>query len=145
MRVLAICLLLSTLALAHTVNHEVTQAEAVVVTVQLGDEEASYSEYEVFPPGGAEGNPFAIGRTDFHGRVVFVPDQPGQWTVKVKADSTHGLHGATVEVEVDEHQVVKSFSQPLVATHTRLLVGISVLFGIFGGLSLLRGRRSSSD
>jgi nickel transport protein len=136
-------LLLAGAAWAHTVDYDVTGQQATVVTTHLGDEQASYAEYEVFAPEQTD-NPFQIGRSDARGRVVFLPDQPGQWTVKVKADSQHGVHGAEIKVQVDTKGVIQSFSKPLVATHTRLLMGVSLLFGLFGLLSLFRGRRQAS-
>lgn len=129
-------------AMAHNVDSRVDSAPAVVITVRLGEDEvASFSEYEVFAPG--ETQPFQVGRSDRQGRVVFAPDTPGKWRVKVKADSAHGIHGATVDVEVSPEGVVVAHSQPLVARHTRLWVGLGLLFGIFGVLSLLK-RTSSS-
>jgi nickel transport protein len=124
---------------AHTVDYDVASQQATVVTTHMGDEEASYAEYEVFAPNQKD-NPFQIGRSDARGRVVFLPDQPGKWLVKVKADSQHGVHGAEIEVVIDDKSVIKEFSKPLVATHTRLLIGVSLLFGIFGLFSLFRGR-----
>lgn len=126
---------------AHTVNYSVDGKQAVVVTVILGDEEAaSFSEYEVFSPDDPE-MPFQLGRTDAAGRLAFLPDRAGTWRVKVEADSQHGLHGVQFEVEVGEDQKVKSYNKPLVATHTRLLVGIGILLGLFGLLNLWRRER----
>jgi nickel transport protein len=134
-------LLLCSLVSAHTVDHEVTQQQAVVVTVFLGDEQASYSEYEVFSPNSTE--PVQLGRTDAQGRVSFLPDAPGMWLVKVAADSQHGLHGVTVEIDVDKDKIVKNTSAPPIAKHTRLVVGVSLLFGLFGLVSLFRSRKSN--
>ena len=112
-----------------------------MVTTHLGDEEASYAEYEVFAPDNKE-TPFQLGRSDARGRVVFVPDRAGSWVVKVKADSQHGVHGAEIKVEIDSKGVVTDFSKPLVATHTRLLIGVSLLFGLFGLVAMARSRQA---
>lgn len=140
---LLILLLLSMTASGHTVDYDVTSQQATVVTTHLGDEEASYAEYEVFAPGQMD-NPFQIGRSDARGRVVFLPNEAGEWIIKVKADSQHGVHGAEVKVQVDDKSVIKEFSKPLVATHTRLLIGVSLLFGMFGLFSMFRGRGKAS-
>lgn len=135
----ALLLGLSLAAGAHTVEHQVSSARATVVLVTFNDgEEASFSEFEVFGPGDKQ--PYQVGRTDAHGRVVFLPDRPGQWTARVKADSQHGLHGVSVTVEVGADGVARSLSQPVVATHTRLLIGVGLLLGLFGAVSLLRRR-----
>lgn len=142
-RALLVLLLLSLPVCAHTVDYDVTNGQATVVTTYLGDEEASYAEYEVFAPG-ETANPFQLGRSDARARVIFMPDRPGKWTVKVKADSQHGVHGAEITVDVDDKSVVKDFSKPLVATHTRLLIGVGLLFGMFGLYSLFRSRSQAS-
>lgn len=135
-------LLLGGPAWSHTVEHKVSEQGAVVVTVFLGDEVASYSEYEVLAPESEE--PFQLGRLDEKGRVAFLPSRAGLWKVKVSADSQHGLHGVVVEVNVDKDMVASSRSQPPIARSTRLVVGVSLLFGIFGLFSLLKNRRRSS-
>lgn len=140
-QILMIALILCGVSLAHTVDYQVDRENAVVVTVRLGDEEASYSEYEIFPPSTSE-TPFQLGRTDAKGRLTFIPTEPGVWRVKVSADSQHGLHGAEIEVKVDEGMTTEIASRPLVARHTRLVVGISILFGLFGLMSLLKSKKS---
>ncbi len=141
-RLFLILILLAGVGQAHTVDYQMDRETAVVVTVRLGEEVASYSEYELFPPSSSE-TPFQLGRTDAQGRLSFLPNETGVWRVKVSADSQHGLHGVEIEVQVDESMTAEIASRPLVARHTRLVVGISVLFGIFGLMSLLRSRRRS--
>ncbi len=135
MRILATLLLLSWLAWAHTVDYQVDSGRAVVVTVRFGDEEpASYSEFELFAP--SESQPFQVGRSDGLGRVVFAPHRSGTWRLKVKADSSHGIHGASIDIQVAENQLVTDYSRPLVARHTRMLVAVGLLLGVFGALAL---------
>jgi hypothetical protein len=43
---------------------------------------------------------------------------------------------------VDEALNLKSFSKPLAATHTKLIVGVSLIFGIFGIYALLKSRKA---
>ncbi len=137
MRKTFIWLLLTALGFAHSVDYQVDSSPAIVVTARFADEDvASYSPFEVFRP--QEKIAFQTGRTDQLGRVVFAPDKPGTWLVKVQAESTHGLHGISVPVEVGQNAVIVNYKRPLVATHTKLLVGVSLLFGFFGLLSLFR-------
>ena len=147
MRYLLLCLwLLTAPAWAHTIDYQVDSAKALVITVRFSDDEpASFSEYEVLPPpkAGSQSKeilPFQTGRSDQLGRVVFAPDRAGKWTIKVKADSQHGLHGKVVEVEVGTDMVVLNYNRPVVARSTRLLVGVSLLLGVFGLLSLFKRR-----
>jgi nickel transport protein len=131
-------------AAAHTVDYQIDNQKVVVVTVRLAGEPARFAEFEVFEPGTRE-TPFQTGQTDARGKLSFVPTQAGTWIVKVAADSHHGLHGQEMKLEVTQDMIVKSDSRPLVATHTRLIVGISVLFGLFGLVSLTRARRRQAD
>jgi len=142
MRVWLLLLLLCGLASAHTVDYQIDGKQAVVVTVRLAEEPAGYSEYELFAPDSAE-IPFQLGRSDALGRIAFVPDKPGLWRMKVSADSQHGLHGQEIEIKVDEKMVAQIDSRPLVSTHTRLVVGISLLFGLFGLISLFRSKKKA--
>ena len=134
--ILLLFLLLLAPAWAHSVDYQVDAVNATAVTVRFSDEEpASYSEYELFPPkegGAAPSIPFQTGRTDALGRVVFAPDRAGEWTVKVKADSAHGLHGVTMTVTVGDQGVVKSYTRPLVARYTKLFVGAGIRRELFG-------------
>lgn len=136
-KIFAWFLLLTALGYAHSVDYQVDSAQAIVVTARFGDEDvASYSPFEVFRP--QEKIAFQTGRTDQLGRVVFAPDKPGTWLIKVQAESTHGLHGISVPIEVGPNAVIVQYKRPLVATHTKLLVGVSLLIGFFGLLSFFR-------
>lgn len=136
-KILASLLLLTALGYAHSVDYQVDSVKAIAVTARFADEDvASYSPFEVFRP--QEKIAFQTGRTDQLGRVVFAPDKPGTWLVKVQAESTHGLHGVSVPIEVDPDAVIVNYKRPLVATHTKLVVGVALLVGFFGLLSLMR-------
>jgi nickel transport protein len=124
---------------AHTINYDVQQKGIAVRIFYSADDPASYSQCEVYGPGDSE--PHQAGRTDKNGFVAFVPDRPGIWKVKVLGESSHGFHGVTTEVKVDEALNLKSFSKPLAAAYTKLIIGISLIFGIFGLYSLLRSRK----
>jgi hypothetical protein len=42
---------------------------------------------------------------------------------------------------VDKELNLESFSKPLVAAHTKLITGLSLIFGIFGVYALWRSRK----
>jgi len=123
----------------HTINYDVQQKAIAVRIFYAADDPASYSQYEVYGPGDAL--PHQTGRTDKNGFVAFVPERPGLWRIKVLGESTHGFHGVTVEVNVNESLDLKSFSKPLAATNTKLVIGVSLVFGLFGIYSLIRSRK----
>lgn len=125
----------------HAIHYDV-QPKGISVRVFYDRENpASYSQYELFGPEDKE--PHQIGRTDKNGFLSFLPDRPGTWRIKVWGESTHGFHGVAIEVKVDGSLQLQSFGKPLLATHTKLMVGVSLIFGLFGIYSLWRSRRKS--
>ncbi len=127
------------LAWSHSIHYDAQQKGISVRIFYAKDDPASYSEYELFGPGDKE--PYQIGRTDRNGFLSFLPDRPGVWKVKVWGESSHGYHGTTIDVQVDSSFQMVSFSKPLIATHTKLLVGASLIFGLFGVYALWKSRK----
>jgi nickel transport protein len=132
-------LLAASILQAHTVNYVVQQKGIAVRVFYSADDPASYSQFEVFGPG--DTLPHQTGRTDKNGFVSFVPDRQGVWKVKVLGESSHGYHGATIEVKVNKELDFESFKKPLAATYSKLITGISLIIGIFGLYALLASRK----
>lgn len=128
---------------SHSIHYDVQQKGISVKIFYAKDNPASYSEYELLGPGDKE--PHQIGRTDKNGFLSFLPDRAGTWKVKAWGESTHGFHGVTIDIEVNQAFQVESFSKPLVATYTKLVVGISLIFGLFGIYALWKSRRKTSS
>lgn len=127
-------------AWGHSLHYDVQQKGVSVRIFYAENNPASYSEYELFGPGDKE--PHQIGRTDKNGFLSFLPDRAGTWRIKAWGESSHGFHGVTIEVNVDQNFQVQSFSKPLLATHTKLMVGISLIFGLFGIYALWKSRKT---
>ena len=115
---------------AHSVEYQVENRGISARFFFLPNEPSIYSPCEIFGPGDAV--PHQKGRTDRNGVVSFLPDRPGKWTIKVIAESEHGGHGATVDIDVKESLLMDSFSKPLVAAHSKFFVGAGLLLGAFG-------------
>jgi nickel transport protein len=133
-------LLFSSPVYAHSIHYEVQQKGISVKVFYSEKDPASYSSYELYGPGDAL--PHQTGRTDKNGFASFFPDRAGIWKIKIWGESSHGFHGVTIDVRVNEPLHLQSFSRPLVATHTKLIVGISLIFGLFGIYAFLRSRRN---
>ena len=106
----------------------------VVVTAQYNTDEAmSYAMVKISAPG--SGLTFQSGRTDRNGRFCFYPDGPGDWEVIVDDEMGHRLE---VIVPVDEAKELKKDQQTggsaesSLSRHERALMGISIIFGVFG-------------
>ncbi len=127
----------------HSIHYDVQQKGISVKVFYEKDNPASYSEYELFGPGDKE--PHQIGRTDKNGFLSFIPDRMGSWKIKVWGESTHGFHGVTIDINVNQALQLDSFSKPLVSTYTKLVVGISIIFGLFGIFAFWKSRRKTSS
>ena len=123
---------------AHSIHYQVENKGISVRVFYAEDDPASYSAYEIFPPG--DKIPHQKGRTERNGFVSFLPDRQGKWVIKVYGESDHGMHGEMIEVNVNESHFMDSFKKPLVAKHTKFFVGIGFIFGIFGVWALLKSR-----
>ena len=135
---LLLCGLLPGRALAHDLHYSVEQGPAVCVKLHFGGgEEFSFETYEIYRTG--EEIPFQVGRTDVKGRLVFLPDRPGTW--RVKAFSEDG-HGVDISVTTDAKGGVEGATEPPLDRHARIIVGVALIFGIFGLISLFVRRRS---
>jgi len=129
----------------HSINYQVEQKGIAVRAFYSAKEPSSYSQYEIYGPGDREDLPHQTGRTDKNGFLSFVPDRAGTWKIKLWGESSHGYHGFTAEVKVDKELNLESFNKPLVAVHTKLITGLSLIFGIFGVYALWRSRKRQNE
>lgn len=126
-------------ALAHELNHEVGQAQAIVIRMTYGDSAPfAFEAYEIYPEGGKL--PAQVGRTDAQGRIAFLPPQAGRWRVKTWSEDGHGLE-FTFETEAGAQP--EALDRPLYERHGRILAGVALILGLFGLLSLFLRRRKS--
>jgi nickel transport protein len=115
----------------------VTRSDAVVVGLYYGDGEPfSFEAYEIFRDRGEI--PTQVGRTDDRGRVVFVPQGPGVYTVEVVSEDGHG---AVLDVEVDDDLGVREVAASGLGRIERIWLGVATLFGVFGLMSLWYRRK----
>jgi len=136
-------LLAVSLAEAHSVEYQVENRGISARFFFLPNDPANYSPYEIFAPG--EDIPYQKGRTDKNGVVSFLPDRPGKWRIKVTAESEHGGHAASVEIDVKEGLLMESFSKPLVASYVKFFVGAGLLLSVFGMWALWTARRRKPE
>jgi nickel transport protein len=134
---LLICMWLPGQILAHDLQHSIDEAAAVYVEFFFADgNEFDFESYEVYR--GGEEVPFQVGRTDARGRLVFLPDRAGAWRIVVFSEDGHG---ADFSLSTGAQGGVEKSSGPLFERHLRIIVGVSIIFGIFGVIALFtRGR-----
>jgi nickel transport protein len=133
---LLLCLGLPGRVAAHDLQHRIQEGAAVTVELFFADgNEFSFEGYEVYRAG--EEVPFQVGRTDAHGRLAFLPDAAGTWRVKIFSEDGHG---ADISLSTGAQGGVEGADRPLFERYSRLVVGVSILFGIFGLLNLFTRR-----
>jgi nickel transport protein len=119
-------------AYCHELLYETTQGDAFVLRLFFSDGTPfSYENYEIIREG--ENIPFQTGRSDANGRIVFLPDKAGSWRINVFSEDGHGL---TITVETSESGALHNTDRPLGNRYDRLIVGVAIIFGLFGLLSL---------
>lgn len=115
------------------------------MTAQYSDgEPMRYASVKILAPEAER--TFQTGRTDQNGRFCFFPDRPGVWRVTVDDKMGHLLE---LEVPVTEnlHLDRPDPALPETTVMPRLqgvLVGISIIFGMFGVVCWLKSRRKST-
>lgn len=143
-RVLAVLgLLAPALASAHDLQYRVI-SESRAVTLGFfypGDLPFNFESYEISRVG--ESVPVQVGRTDHRGRLAFLPDGPGEWRVRAFTEDGHGVD---FRLTTGADSAVAGVERPIYERYARVFVGLGVLLGVFGLLSLfLRGRRPPAD
>ncbi len=140
---LGVILLLPLSLHAHGVMGTVGSG-GVVVTAQYNTGEAmSYASVKILAPGARL--TFQSGRTDRNGRFCFFPDGPGDWEMIVDDEIGHRLK---VMVPVDEAKELKKDQQAggsaesSLSRYERALMGISIIFGIFGTILGWKGYKN---
>ena len=137
--VLLLCALPCRRGLAHDLQYTIEERETLYVTFSSAGEDAlAFETYEIYR--GGEEIPFQVGRTDERGRLVFLPDRPGIWRIRVFSEDGHGLD---VSFTTDARGCVDRGDRPMVERHRGVVIGVAFIFGLFGLLSLFvrRGRR----
>jgi nickel transport protein len=124
--------------LAHDLQYSVDHANAVVLRLYYVDTKPfSFEGYEIYRDG--EKLPYQVGRTDAAGRIAFLPDKAGSWRVKAISEDGHGLD---FTLATDAAARVEAHDKPVYERYGRVVVGVAVILGLFGVLSLYLKKRS---
>jgi nickel transport protein len=140
---IVLCVLLANVAnvASHELRHVVTRTDAVVVELFYPDNtKFSNQRCEIYRSG--EDTPFQVGTTDERGRIVFVPDRSGAW--RIRAFSEDG-HGVDFTIDVDAEELIAESNGTLFDRFSKIIVGLSLIVGIFGVVALSLARRRGSN
>lgn len=140
-RLVFLLLLAASAALnAHELHYTAASGEAVVLRVFYADAKGfAFEAYEISRDG--EALPVQVGRTDAQGRIAFLPDGAGTWRLKAFTEDGHGLD---VRFTTDAAAQLDALDKPFYERHARILVGVGLIFGVFGLLSLFIRRKPVS-
>jgi nickel transport protein len=138
MRVLFFLLLWPLAAGAHEVHHAISAAGAVAISLSYADGRPfAYEKYELTPEG--QQVPVQVGNTDAAGRVVFLPGGTRNWRLKAYSADGHG-----VDLRFESPTVTGTVAATAAAKPDRvgqMVLGLAVLFGLFGLVQLFQRRR----
>ena len=140
---LGVILLLPLPLHAHGVKGTVDKGGIVVTAKYSTGEAMSYARVKILAPGTRL--TFQSGRTDRNGRFCFFPDGQGNWEVIVDDEMGHRLE---VMVPVDDAKELKkdqqtgSAAESSLSRYERALMGISIIFGVFGTILGWKGYKN---
>lgn len=123
---------------SHNLQHKVKEYGGIVEIILFYPDETKFSfeSYEIYSPEN-ERVPFQVGRTDKYGRIFFNPDKEGEW--KINATSSDG-HGKKILLSLKGKKLEEK-NLSLYDGFGKIITGVSILFGIFGILSLIFRRK----
>ncbi len=147
-RVFFICLFILTtylaLAMAHGDHGQVGVQSAITVTFTGpdGQPQAGLGSHVLGP----DGRHYLTGQTDTQGRVVFLPDQAGEWTVKAMSEDGHG---GSVKVLVGQDLRLvgpvpaQAHAMAPAENGMTFAAALGYLLGAFGVVALILARKGS--
>jgi len=97
----------------------------------------SYSEVKVYSLQDKE-TEFQQGLTDKNGRFVFFPDVKGKWKLVVNDGMGHGI---VTNISFEEEMKVKKTGTAHFSRWQKILIGVSLIFGITGILFYLVAKK----
>lgn len=128
---------LPALASAHDLQYQVSGGQAVVVRLfYVDDTPFTFEGYEIYRDG--ETVPYQVGRTDSQGRIAFLPDRAATWRIKAISEDGHGLD---FKLSTDAAAVLADSEKPFYERYARIVVGVALILGLFGALSLFVKRK----
>lgn len=120
---------------AHSMETEIVTGGIGLLARYADGTPAAFAEARVFAPG--DQRPFQEGLTDREGRFIFFPITSGLWRIVI-ADGMGHLIEQSLPANGAPTELPKAPSQP--PRIWALVIGISLIWGLFGTWSWLRAR-----
>lgn len=134
---LLLLLIYAPLLLSHGVGLEIEHHGAGIIRLHHTDDTpVANSEYEL-SVAGAE-TPYQTGKTDSLGRVVFTPGEVREWRLRVFSQDGHGID---TTFELGPGGVSHTHHEHTSSQITSLILGLGILFSVFGLLMIYTRRK----
>jgi len=115
---------------AHGIKYSLNSGGIVIHASFDNNQPAGRLFVAVFAPGSSD--KFQTGKTDLNGRFVFFPDRAGDWNAVVFDQMGHRLE---IKIPVNEGmKVEKKMGEHSIPLYLKVVIGIAIIFGIFGCL-----------
>ena len=124
--------------LAHGLHHTVLEGGKGVEARYDSEQPMAYCEAKVFSPTNTK-TEFQEGLTDGNGRFMFYPDATGVWHITVDDGMGHMLKA---EIPVHDGMQSSAAAAPRMSHPHAAVLGVSLIFGLFGFYSLFFSRRT---
>jgi len=131
--ILGLCMVHSPLY-AHGIKYSLGSGGIVIHASFDNNQPARELFVTIFAPGSSD--KYQTGKTDLNGRFVFFPDRPGDWEVLVFDQTGHRLE---IKIPVNEAmKVEKDMEGCSIPLYLKVVIGIAIIFGIFGFICMLK-------
>lgn len=136
-------ILLNISLFAHGVFYEVVDGAIGIRVTAPNNIAISNAEITIYAPEASL--PFTKGKTDINGNFAFIPDNGGQWIVKINVPSSHGAHLKDFKISIDKNFKVKSYEKVPYDRYMKILSVLGFLLGIFGIIVLFKNRKKDTS
>lgn len=143
MRSLLLILLLAGALGAHDVEVAIQPSGETLVlsATYAGTDPVMDATVEVYPPSAAQ--IFQSGKTDANGRFAFLPDRPGAWKIVIDDEFGHRVEREAAWTGGGAGNAPAAHARGL-STWQKMLVGVSLIFGVTGVWAWFRSRSASA-
>ncbi|MGB9599646.1 MAG: hypothetical protein ACP5QK_08690 [Myxococcota bacterium] len=123
---------------AHDVHYTISNGGAYIIDIYYADgTKFAFESYEIYRPNN-EKAAYQVGRTNAIGRIAFVPDSAGKWTVKAFSDDGHGV---TFSIDVKEGATRAEKRVDFFERFARPIFGLGIILIIFAVINIFLRRK----
>lgn len=124
----------------HGIFYDLKEGNALIFHINFSQTTpASYAKITLYE--GDSAIPLLEANCDERGIFAFVPPKKGVYKAHISGTSDHGEHTQEFSFEVGKDFSLSEYKQPLYERYSGVLSAIGLLFGLFGILAMLKGKK----